>query len=219
MKDSVRAIGELNIVKYDQFGNIVEDITVPNMVVTTGLNLIATKLHDASNATQIGWMEIGSDTTIPVLGNTVLTSPLTKVTTTSSSGNVSSIVVVNATGLVAGQTVSGTGIVSGTRIDASYVSGTTIPLTSATSTLSVNATITFNLSRVALTTTGGVITAGTSATIYTATYAAGVAIGAWTEAGLFTAASAGTMLSRTTFPVINKGLLDSITVSWTLTIS
>lgn len=40
-----------------------------------------------------------------------------------------------------------------------------------------------------------------------------------TEAGIFNAASVGTMLARTTFPVINKGEADTMTISWTVTIS
>ena len=54
---------------------------------------------------------------------------------------------------------------------------------------------------------------------YVATYAAGTATGALTEAGIFNAASSGTMLCRTVFAVINKGAADSMTVTWTVTIS
>ena len=54
---------------------------------------------------------------------------------------------------------------------------------------------------------------------YVATYAAGTGTGALTEAGIFNAASSGTMLCRTVFAVINKGAADSMTVTWTVTIS
>ena len=42
-----------------------------------------------------------------------------------------------------------------------------------------------------------------------------------TEAGIFNASGAntGTMLCRTTFPVVNKGTLDSMSITWTLSIS
>ena len=43
--------------------------------------------------------------------------------------------------------------------------------------------------------------------------------GAITEAGILNAASAGTLLCRTVFSVINKGASDSMTVTWTITIS
>lgn len=222
MKDSVRAIGELNIVKYDQFGNTIQDIIVPNLVVATGLNLISAKLQSTSNTTQVGWMEIGTSTTAANSANTALISPLTNAVNTSSNGSgLSNIVVPSVTGIVVGQTVEGTGIAAGTLVGSSWDgSSTTIPITiPTTSGFSSGNTITFNKSRVALSVAGGILPNNSAQTTYTATFGAGIAFGAWTEAGLFTAASAGIMLSRTVFPVITKGPLDSITVTWTLTIS
>lgn len=54
---------------------------------------------------------------------------------------------------------------------------------------------------------------------YTAEYAAGQGTGALTEAGIFNASSAGTMLCRTVFDVINKAADDSMTITWTVTLS
>jgi hypothetical protein len=54
---------------------------------------------------------------------------------------------------------------------------------------------------------------------YVATFAAGTGTGALTEAGLFNDPTTGTMLCRTVFAVINKGAADSMTVTWTVTIS
>ena len=48
---------------------------------------------------------------------------------------------------------------------------------------------------------------------------AGDATGAVTEAGIFNAATSGTMLCRTTFDVINKGASDTMSVTWTITVS
>lgn len=53
---------------------------------------------------------------------------------------------------------------------------------------------------------------------YTATFPAGTGTAALTEAGLFNANSAGTLLCRTVFPVINKGASDSLAITWTITI-
>ena len=53
----------------------------------------------------------------------------------------------------------------------------------------------------------------------TADYAAGVATGALTESGLLNAASAGTLLNRVVFSVINKGSSDTLQIIWTLTLS
>jgi hypothetical protein len=62
-------------------------------------------------------------------------------------------------------------------------------------------------------------TVGTKVFSFSASYAAGVATGAITEAGVFNASSAGTMLDRVTFSVINKGSDDSLTQTFTFTMS
>lgn len=73
------------------------------------------------------------------------------------------------------------------------------------------------LARVALTSTN----VTTNSIAYACTFAAGVPAGtnAFTEAGLFNAASAGTMLCRTVFAAINKAAGDSLTITWTITVS
>ena len=71
------------------------------------------------------------------------------------------------------------------------------------------------LGRVALTSTtvsGAVVT-------YVASFPAGTGTGAVTEAGILNASSSGTMLCRTVFSVVNKGSADSMTVTWTVTVS
>mgnify|MGYP003639682461 FL=1 len=55
--------------------------------------------------------------------------------------------------------------------------------------------------------------------IYVCTWAAGDGTGAITESGLFNASSGGDMLCRTVFAVVNKGSADSMTVTWTITVS
>lgn len=54
---------------------------------------------------------------------------------------------------------------------------------------------------------------------YTASFPAGTGTGAVTEAGIFNAGVAGTMLCRTVFSVVNKGANDSMSVTWTVTVS
>lgn len=71
------------------------------------------------------------------------------------------------------------------------------------------------LGRVAL----GTMSTSTNVTTYAATFPAGTGTGAITESGIFNAASAGTMLNRGTFSVINKGASDSLAVTWTVTIN
>lgn len=71
------------------------------------------------------------------------------------------------------------------------------------------------LGRVALTSTA----VTSNAVAYVATFAAGTGTGAVTEAGLFNDGTAGTMLCRTVFAVVNKEATDSMSISWTVTIS
>ena len=87
-------------------------------------------------------------------------------------------------------------------------SGTTNPAASDTA-------LETQLGRVALTSTtvsGAVVT-------YVATFAAGTGTGAVTEAGILNASSSGTLLCRTEFSVVNKGSSDSMTITWTVTVS
>ena len=71
------------------------------------------------------------------------------------------------------------------------------------------------LGRVSLTST----TVTNNEVAYVATFGAGTGTGAITEAGLFNANSGGTMLCRTVFSVVNKGSADSMTITWTVTVS
>jgi len=71
------------------------------------------------------------------------------------------------------------------------------------------------LGRVSLTSTN----VSAAVVTYVATFAAGTGTGAVTEAALLNASSGGTMLCRTVFSVVNKGSADSMTITWTVTVS
>jgi len=72
--------------------------------------------------------------------------------------------------------------------------------------------------RNALTVSGGTVSGATI--VYAATWAAGDATAAITEAAILdTASGAGDMLARTVFSVVNKGAADSMTITWTITVS
>ena len=55
--------------------------------------------------------------------------------------------------------------------------------------------------------------------VYVSAFDAGDATGAVTEAGIFNAASSGDMLCRTVFNVVNKAADDTMSVTWTITLS
>jgi hypothetical protein len=54
---------------------------------------------------------------------------------------------------------------------------------------------------------------------YSCIFLPGVGTGAVTEAGIFNDVTAGSMLCRTTFNVINKAPADTLTISWNVTIN
>ena len=87
-------------------------------------------------------------------------------------------------------------------------SGTTNPAASDTA-------LETELGRVALTST----TVSSAVVTYVATFAACTGTGAVTEAGILNASSSGTLLCRTEFSVVNKGSSDSMTITWTVTVS
>lgn len=71
------------------------------------------------------------------------------------------------------------------------------------------------LGRVALTSgvaSGAVVT-------YVASFPAGTGTGAVVEAGIFNASTSGTMLCRTVFAVVNKGVDDAMSITWAITVS
>jgi hypothetical protein len=55
--------------------------------------------------------------------------------------------------------------------------------------------------------------------VYVASFEAGDATGAVTEAGIFNASTSGDMLCRTVFSVVNKAADDTMSVTWTITLS
>jgi len=71
------------------------------------------------------------------------------------------------------------------------------------------------VARVALdssTSSGAVVT-------HVGSFPAGTGTGALTEAGIFNAASSGTLQCRTVFPVVNKGADDAMSITWQITVS
>jgi len=72
-----------------------------------------------------------------------------------------------------------------------------------------------------LTVDGGTVSANTItyACTWPANDPSSTATKAITEAGIFNAASGGTMFARTKFAVVNKAPADALTITWTITVS
>jgi hypothetical protein len=59
----------------------------------------------------------------------------------------------------------------------------------------------------------------TNVLTYVATFPAGTATGALTEAAILNASSTGNMLCRTTFSTVNKAVGDTIVITWNVTVA
>ena len=59
----------------------------------------------------------------------------------------------------------------------------------------------------------------TNVLTYVATFPAGTATGALTEAAILNASSTGNMLCRTTFSTVNKAIGDTIVITWNVTVA
>jgi hypothetical protein len=90
--------------------------------------------------------------------------------------------------------------------------------TSGTAKAAANTTLNKQLDRNAL--SAGYPEQGATApatVVYKCAWAAGDGTGALQEAGVFNSSGAGTMLCAATFPVINKGASDTLTITWVVT--
>jgi len=145
--EQLKATGKVRIVQTNASGETIKEFEVPNLVVTSGKNYIASKIVATTNSpVSMTHMAIGTGTGTPGASDTALGAE---------TGRVS----------LAGSVVS------------------------------------------------------TNTITYTATFPAGTGTGAITEAAVLNASSSGTMLCRTTFPVVNKAAGDTIAVTWVVTVS
>jgi hypothetical protein len=143
--EKTKATGDLFVRRYDEKMNLVEEKHIPNLVVTTGLNYMASRI--LSNAAGVmSHMAVGTGAVAPVAGNLGL----------------------------------------GTEIRRQAFNSSTVSANTVT---------------------------------YQTTYTPGFGTGVLTEAGIFDAASAGNMLCRTVFGVVTKGALDTVSITWTVTIN
>lgn len=144
-QELLKATGALKVVLTGADGQVKHEQDVKNLVVTTGLGYIASRMKDTTQGA-MSHMAVGAGTANAAAGDTALGSELGRVALTST-------------------TVTG------------------------------------------------------NQTVYVATFAPGTGTGAVTEAGIFNDPSAGTMLCRTKFAVVNKDAGDTLSITWTVTIS
>ncbi len=82
INDSIKVTGELKLTLTRPDGNVKHEVIIPNLVVTTGKNYIASRMKDAS-ATAMSHMAIGTGSTSAAAGNTTLGSEAGRVALTS----------------------------------------------------------------------------------------------------------------------------------------
>ncbi len=150
IQENVKVIGQLNVQLIDLNGHIKQNLLIPNLVVASGKNYIASRMKDTGQPVQMSHMAVGTSTTAANTADTLLGA---------------------------------------------------------------------EIARVALATAGG--TVANNVVTYNATFLPGTGTGAITEAGIFNVVTANTvtMLCRTVFAVVNKGADDTMSITWTVTIS
>jgi len=145
MNDNFKVKGTVKFLLTNSLGEVLEERTVPNLVVLAGKTFITSRMAGTSSNV-MSHMGVGTSGTATSVGDTAL----------------------------------------GAEVGRGALSGTTP--------------------------SGGDI-------LYSATLGPGVGTGALQEAGVFNASSAGTMLCRTTFPVINKAAGDTLQIVWTISVN
>ena len=82
INDLIKVTGELKITVTNPEGNVKQEVVVPNLVVTTGKNLIASRLKDTTDDA-MSHMAIGTNSTAAAAGDTALGSEAGRVALTS----------------------------------------------------------------------------------------------------------------------------------------
>ena len=234
LNGNVEMKGKLSIIVTGQDGSIKQQMVIPNLVVTAGKGFIAGRMvGDRTLAATVATSGTAGQFTCGA-SKLAINDRVTITGTLGGTGNI----VGYATGTVyrvsavTGTSPSVTGFTLTTQADVAIVTviGTLTGLTyvtelpvishmaigaGTTSPVVGNTTMESSLARAVLTS----FTSSTNVVTAVASFAGGLGTGAITEAGLFNHVTTGTMLCRTTFPVVNKGAGDSIAITWAITVS
>lgn len=102
MEDKLSIKGEVHIKLTDSNGNIKDERVFPNLVTTAGKGFITSRMASASAAV-MGWIEVGTSSTTPAVGDTALGSASFRKAVTVSGGTPSGNTLTFATTLSAGE--------------------------------------------------------------------------------------------------------------------
>jgi hypothetical protein len=232
LEENIKLTGRLSIKKYNQDGKEVFKTEVPNLVVTSGKEFIASRLV-SNTADVMGYMSVGDDNSTAVNAQTALQNELARVAVTSSiSGTQTTFDATFGPGTGTGalveagilntasssvKTFDGDNDVSDvndtiTIVSHGFITGDKITYTDGGSTtltgLNDGGTyyiINVDPNTVKLATSSSNASAGTAIDITGTT-------------GVTHKLTYGTMLCRTTFPVINKSATETVAISWVVTV-
>lgn len=233
LQSSVKLTGKLVIQKFDDSNKLVYETEVKNLVVTSGKQFIASRIVESS-ATVMGFMAIGDDASVASTTQTTLVNELARVAVDSktASGVNSTFVATFPAGTGTGNIVeasitntSGASVISfdgDTAVDDGgdtityvahgFVTGDLVTYTDGGNTALTN--LTDGAQYYIIKVSDDVVKLATSS----ANASAGTAINITGTSGAGHKLSKGTMLCRTTFPVIAKSSSETLAISWVITV-
>ena len=233
LQSSIKLTGKLVIKKFDATNKLVYETEVKNLVVTSGKQFIASRIVESS-ADVMGFMAIGDDASSASTTQTTLVNELARVAVDSktASGVNSTFVATYPAGTGTGNIVeasitntSGSSVISFdgdidvddggdsiTYVAHGFVTGDLVTYTDGGNTVITN--LTDGAQYYIIKSTNDVVKLASSS----ANATAGTAINITGTSGAGHKLSKGTMLCRTTFPVIAKSSSETLAISWVITV-
>ena len=233
LQSSIKLTGKLVIKKFDATNKLVYETEVKNLVVTSGKQFIASRIVESS-ADVMGFMAIGDDASSASTTQTTLVNELARVAVDSktASGVNSTFVATYPAGTGTGNIVeasitntSGSSVISFdgdidvddggdsiTYVAHGFVTGDLVTYTDGGNTVITN--LTDGAQYYIIKSTNDVVKLASSS----ANASAGTAINITGTSGAGHKLSKGTMLCRTTFPVIAKSSSETLAISWVITV-
>lgn len=233
LKDSIKLTGRLSIKKYDKEGKVNYEKEVPNLVVTSGKEFIAQRLCN-NDFDFMSHMAVGDDASTAAVNQTALQNELARVAVSSATPS----------GVSATFNASfGAGVGTGALVEAGIFNAAASAVKTfdgdndvddASDNITISSHGFTTADKVTYTDGGNVAISGLSDggtyyvivvdsnTIQLATSEsnanAGTQINITGTSGTGHKLTAGTMLCRTTFPVINKSSTETVAISWVITV-
>jgi len=233
LKDSIKLTGRLSIKKYDKEGKVNYEKEVPNLVVTSGKEFIAQRLCN-NDFDFMSHMAVGDDASTAAVNQTALQNELARVAVSSATPS----------GVSATFNASfGAGVGTGALVEAGIFNAAASAVKTfdgdndvddASDVITINSHGFTTADKVTYTDGGNTAVNGLSdgGTYYVivvnsneiklaaseSNANAGTQINITGTSGTGHKLTAGTMLCRTTFPVINKSSTETVAISWVITV-